>query len=638
MMDIEAIAEKLEPLVPEARRWLLLRQNPEMRAIMERKIFNTAQKVFGDLRKPLLSLPPESLCKGDVHLGRVVYEKEKWEFFLRLGEINRHVLIAGSSGFGKTNAAFHVLLQLESLGIPFLFVDWKRTARHLLPRFKKRVQVYTVGRDVSPLAFNPFSVPPGASESVYMGRMLDTLSDAFTLGDASRMVLQKAISACYLSGNASPTPSQVLGEVDRLEVENPAWKASAVKVLNTLQYASLWKGQMEINLQGSTILEVDGLSESGKLFMVPCLLQWIYALKMQEEEREQLSLVVVLDEAHHFFYGERKGDNPMEIFMKECRELGIGLILIDQNPSLISRVATGNAYAKIFFNLSDASDISKAVQLSLLQGEEWKHFSQLPIGTAICKLSDRWRKAVLIRFEDLKIDKGMVSDSVLEEYLKSESPLMGFKPVLKNNRKRIWTSYPLKEESFDLLLDVIRNEHDDVTTRYKRLMINSEKGTKLKNDLLDSGILEGEFVRMGIGRKLLLRLSVIGKEILEIPDLQLTRESLAHSYWKSFYKKRFEDAGWRVESEVSRGLKIPGRVDLICSLGGKSVQIEIETGKSDFLSNLKNNLRTEVSQICIIATSKWAYEKIERKLSEEGLLIPQIMLVLRDGLRAEMVS
>ena len=134
---------------------------------------------LGDFRKrPLLSLPPRTKSKGSIHLGRILYEGEKWEFGISQAELLRNMAILGMSGSGKTNLAFHILEHLVKKRVPFLFFDWKRTARHLIPNLRSPVRIFTPGRELSPFPFNPFIVPPGLEPRISVNHAVDVMADA----------------------------------------------------------------------------------------------------------------------------------------------------------------------------------------------------------------------------------------------------------------------------------------------------------------------------------------------------------------------------------------------------------------------------------------------------------------------------
>ncbi len=66
----------------------------------------------------------------------------------------------------------------------------------------------------------------------------------------------------------------------------------------------------------------------------------------------------------------------------------------------------------------------------------------------------------------------------------------------------------------------------------------------------------------------------------------------------------------------------------------ETVAIEVETGKSDVLANVKNDLRSGFDRVIVVATDDAAMAKVEEKLAEVGLIMPtRVTLVLRDSWR-----
>ena len=96
------------------------------------------------------------------------------------------------------------------------------------------------------------------------------------------------------------------------------------------------------------------------------------------------------------------------------------------------------------------------------------------------------------------------------------------------------------------------------------------------------------------------------------------RGSLVHEYWKRFYAERFREQGYKVYLEASRK---SGNVDVLALKDGKSIAIEIETGKSDFVRNVKQDLLSGFGKVMVVAIDKKALGKVERELAKAGLII-----------------
>ncbi len=635
-MEIEALAHKLEPLAPKhVARWRKARESvdPVTRSLLDRQLINIAHRKLGNIdTRMLISLPPERRIRGAINLGTIQYAGAKWPAGISTGELLQNLAVVGRSGAGKTNVAFHLLRQLTDRKIPFLFLDWKRTARHLLPRLKAKVNIYTPGRPLSPLAFNPFVPPPGLEPSVHINHVIDAMADAYTLGDGSRSVLQRAISKCFEEGLRAPTPQDILSQLENFPDRGRAgsWKISAQRALESMSFSQLsaTKGSTQeelatLLLRGNTIVELDSLSQADKKFLVPMICLWLYHLQLSDPVREKLRLVIFVEEAHHVL---RRSDNKskeslMETLLRQCREVGIAMIVIDQMPHALSSAVLGNVHTTITLNLTNPTDINKAAGISQVEDDDKGCFSSLPVGQAVVKLQSRWTRPFVVQFPLVQVRKGSVTDTQLSRYVRrnrARTPLTGrqWGEFGRITRGPMWDS-PLSYDALRLLEDVKDYEDDGVKRRYDRLGMSAGAGTRLKKELLDAGWLDAQVVELGRTRKLLLRLSSEARKALGI-DTPSTNASIAHEYWKRCYARKFEADGYQVELEAPAG---DGRIDVLARRNGESVGIEVETGKSDAVSNVKRALTAKIDRVIVVATDEIAYKKVEQELAEAGLLI-----------------
>ena len=662
-MHPHKLVSKLRPLIPDkVSHWLRAREtaDPDLKTLLDKQIYFTGQRLLGDYRnKILLSLPPEAMSKGEFNLGTIQYDGDRWPFGLSRTELMQHLALFGRSGAGKSNAVFHLLKQLHAKKIPWVFLDWKRTARHILPLFNGKVKVYTPGRSLSSFQFNPFIVPPGLEANVYINMLIDVMAEAYTLGDGAKRVLQKAIFACYSDGNSTPSPLDILKEVHVLpDTERQrSWKISTIRALESMKFSGMdfsdadrQKASARSLTTTPSIIELDALDQSTKKFLIPMLCLWIYQTKMSSPRRENLDLVIVVEEAHHVFYRQeqRSKETLMNMLMRQCREIGIGVIVVDQHPSLISQACLGNCYTTVCMNLKDPTDINRAAGLSLLDSEDKRYLSMIPVGQGIVKIQDRWREAFLLKFPLVDVRKGSVSDRDLELYLRS-IPSSGSSAAgsLKTDQVRPVriSDSVLGRDAWLFLQDVIAFPLDGVKARYRRLGMSADRGTRVKGELVQKGWLEASTVAVGrFGRKIALRPSKWALEALKL-DSEVSRqtaepsngrnrlepapnpppgkskgESLKHEYWKGWWTEKLRGEGWRVVQEAPRR---GGRVDVLAiSPDGKErIGVEVETGMSDVLSNVRNGLLSGFKKVIVVPTDQKARVRIEQSLAKAGLLI-----------------
>jgi hypothetical protein len=419
------------------------------------------------------------------------------------------------------------------------------------------------------------------------------------------------------------------------------WKISALRALDSIacmNMATDQKSQLEMTrrlTEESSIIELDGLSQNAKKFLIPLLYQWVYQVKLGSPIREKLNLVVFLEEAHNFMYGhaQRSKETLVETLLRQAREIGIGTVIIDQQPSLISSVALGNCYVSICLNQKNPSDINKAAALSLVDNDDRNGLSMLPVGQGVVKLQDRWRRPVLLQFPLVDVQKGHVTDDLLARYSalnRAQSTDSGRKTSLHPEFRRVRRvplfDTPLPGPAFAVLADVLTYPDDGIRIRYKRLGLSAGTGNRIKQQLLDQGWLEDQVIELGRTRKLLLRLTAQGKKALGLETADPERPSLVHEYWKRFYAQRFQESGYAVRLEAPR---TSGRVDVLAVKDGKSIAVEIETGKSNVVQNVKQDLVSGFDKVLVVATDRAALEKTEKQLAQTDLLISgKVKLVL----------
>jgi hypothetical protein len=599
----------------------------------------------------LLSLPPAASIAGDVELGKVVYGgKEYHPFGLREAEWLRHVGIFGTTGSGKTNCAFLLLSALRRMKKPFLVFDWKRNYRDLLSLDDfKDTKVYTIGRDVSPLSFNPLIPPPGTDAQTWLKKMIEVMCHAYFLGEGVAYLLQKAIDKVYTDfgvysgANEYPTFRDVLAIIEKTEVKGrkALWMDSTLRTLGVLCFGEFGRvlnvarpAPIDALLAENAVLELDALTNSDKTFFIEALLLWIHHYRLARGEREVFKHAIIIEEAHHILLRKKQETTGSEaitdVILREIRELGEAIILLDQHPSLISLPALGNTYTTLCFGLKHRADMFTISESLLLAKDEVDFLGQLETGTAIVKLQGRYFLPFLVRFPLFPIQKGIVSDSGLlrrnpgrseeSKVVRLQRGLNGLVRSLESLVNNGSGQVILEADERLFLADIATHPVSGVVARYTRLGMNRYRGNQIQNRLLDKKLIYWRPVSTSSGRLKVLVLTDEGKRA--IPDVRVEKafhknESFEHAVAKAKVADHYRALGYKVTMEY----KLSGgrSVDVVAEKDGRRIAIEVETGKSDALYNIKKDLEAGFGEILVFPLQNEAKSEIMSNLASFGI-------------------
>ena len=397
------------------------------------------------LNDSVLMEPPERSIStlGDFKLGTILYgKKELYPLMLNKKDLLTHLGVFGSSGSGKTNIIHYLTQALSEQEIPIVIFDFsKRNYRDLLqiPELKDKIKVYTVGRDVIPFRFNPLKPPEGVQVSQWAKEFAEVFDHSYWLLGGGRHVILKALDNLYKQfepGYPKLTDLKMWLEkyaYTEKSARERNWVATAKRPLESLcmretgEIFDCDKGILPSNFfeKGTiTILEIDALSNDDKTFFIEIILQWVRDWLLASNIREKLVGVVVLEEAHHVLSREKTKkfgvETVTDLIFREIRELGVGMIYVDQHPSLVSYPALGNTSTHIYMNLGldtkYSSDIQDAANMLGLKKEDVDYLRRLPIGHSFILI----RKSIfpnpfLVKFPLMPIQKGVTTDDVVRE-------------------------------------------------------------------------------------------------------------------------------------------------------------------------------------------------------------------------------
>jgi len=670
MTRVQELCRKLKPVL--GRRvdglWAayLADAAPDGRADIEQTLELLAARHLGQDYQPdraPFPPPPQSFAtRGDVPIGTVVYARSGlYPFRLQSDRLKEHLLIAGRSGSGKTNLTFVLLEGLMARGIHVLALDWKRGYRDLRA-LRSDVRVYTVGREVAPLRFNPLIPPPGCEPHVWIKLVTDAMARAYLGGEGviSLFVagLDKLYAGCgVFTGRPTrwPTVRDLLEWLRATKLKGRAalWQASAERILLAMTYGefgAVVDTQDNRHVQGlldhNVVLEMDGLSSSSdRVLFSEALTLYLYRTRLAEGPRSQLTNVIVLEEAHNLLHARAAdaAESALESSIRMIRQYGIGYVFVDQSASLLSRVAFANCYAQLALSQKLRADVQTMAGAMNLTEEQRESLSTLPIGSVVVRLADEHPEPFLVHVPLSRIREGAIGDADIQRPLESDfgntapypgalPPSAAIPPIPVQDRAQFsnenthpptpsdcvrtpegtpegvstcpppWEAF--SRETVRFLTDVAARSLSTTVARYQRLHFSRRRGNAIRTDLLAAGLIEAVTIATRSGQVVLYQLTDLGRTAcgqLGIEPGPLLRTSLEHAYWVERLAEDFESRAYR----VAREYPIPGDglVDLFAENDRERVAIEVETGQSDIAHNLDKLTVSSCDRLVVLATS-----------------------------------
>lgn len=317
---------------------------------------------------------------------------------LPLAALNRHSLVVGVQGYGKTTAVLTILAELwRKHRVPWLVIEPTRPEyRGLLgsPGLDA-LRIYALGRDdISPIRLNPMEPPPGVRSETHRSALMAIFRLAMPLVAPLPELLEQALERCYLMAGwdydtriEEGVPPPTLRDLSQA-FEECFQEAAYVGEAKNVSSAFAVRLKALLSGGGGRILDTVHSSDFESIMSRPCIFEMrdleaaedkalLAALLLHRVRSHatqagssagQLRHVTVIEEAHRVLpadartsdeTGEATRARAAEEFVNaiaEMRSLGEGFILSTQRPSRLTRAAVGNTDTRLVFHLTDAED------------------------------------------------------------------------------------------------------------------------------------------------------------------------------------------------------------------------------------------------------------------------------------------
>nr|WP_255581152.1 ATP-binding protein [Caballeronia sp. dw_276] len=300
---------------------------------------------------------------------------------------NRHMLIFGASGSGKTYAIQCLLLEMIKQRQHAAIIDYTDgfLPSKLDNAFVERVMPETHVLVQRPFPINPFQrlsrEEPGIGKLLEQphnvaSRVADVFCSVYTVGDVQRAALARQIEQGLVSGTKFG-----LEELQQaLEADPNAPQTLALKISElvkqkpfSIEEGSGWKQIFE----GSSlahILQLVNISKDMQRLIAEFALWDFFAYATRNGDKD-IPLPVVLDEVQNL---DHRSDRAIDKLLREGRKFGVGMILATQTISNFDKEERGRLFQcaqKLFFKPAET---------------ERKDFAQILADVSPARSRDEW--------------------------------------------------------------------------------------------------------------------------------------------------------------------------------------------------------------------------------------------------------
>ena len=267
---------------------------------------------------------------------------------------NTQILVAGTTGSGKSNLLAVLLNEIRTLSIEsqypvnFLLFDYKGEFSD--PANNSWLNLFEVDRSAildpiaNPLPFNPFKEFIGKAQneinlySTELSNAICAIDNARMSANMSNRLSEAIINSYNRTQNKAVTFELILNEYIAMQPERDREKDDSIKsVLKQLIRTNLFASEDQIDLiKDSYIVKMDGFPKDGPIakaivYFIVSKLNTIYEkLPKQaiDEDCVELRHFTIIDEAHYMLGFDNK---PLRDLIAVGRNKGLSIILATQN-------------------------------------------------------------------------------------------------------------------------------------------------------------------------------------------------------------------------------------------------------------------------------------------------------------------
>ena len=359
----------------------------------------------------------------------------------RLPEVDlcKHLLVVGTTGSGKTERVVHILNDIDSKRYRVIVIETaKKTYRNRLWRGECDPLVYTLGDSRRrPFRINPFYFDPGASLKRHISVLADAMSELLPMEALIGPKLREAIELSYMECGWNIENGQyeaeglprypdmivfnaavhdVCASLDsygaevRANYRGALLNRAAIFLDEVYQDIFAFDGNHPIEqlFPCDTIIEMEQLPPSEinmPAFVMSIVIERLRAYRsLASEERQdglrKPNILLVIEEAHNVLHrkleemgSEREAGRGRRLLeqivrlLQEGRQLGFGVIVVDQSARNLASAVIANTNTKIAHRQEDWDEVETVGAALGIDEEDWKDLQLLGRGECVVRSS-----------------------------------------------------------------------------------------------------------------------------------------------------------------------------------------------------------------------------------------------------------
>ena len=351
---------------------------------------------------------------------------------INITDLTKHLLIAGTTGSGKTNTCLSILYQAWKVHqIPFLVLETSEKTEYgqrLKGLLGTDLEVFTIGNESkNPLHLDILRVPPGRHIEAHLGNLMRIFKAAFPLPPPTPYLLEEGLRLWYSRAGWDMERGQ------KLSKEKPLILQDLIEIISGIlqtKYAH-YDPQTRGNIESALLVRLESLSMGGMGYFLAgqpshehkweTLLQRPMVMELStltDPDKKALAVlfilyrlissaneafasrpgrihITVVEEAHRVLKEREAAQHPdvadtqaamVEEFanaLSEVRYAGEGLIILDQMPSKLSHSVRANTNMKLAHRLPDGEEQRCIAQAAGLDEEQSKSLYRFNPGEAL---------------------------------------------------------------------------------------------------------------------------------------------------------------------------------------------------------------------------------------------------------------